>query len=91
MGFHRDGLRPTTSIKMYKALVRPILEYAAQVLSYKHYYFTDRKCTNIEEPPEMVRKMEAFQNRVLKKLITCPKTTSPALLRILTVKGKHIT
>ena len=28
MGFQRDGLRPETAIKMYKTLVRPILEYA---------------------------------------------------------------
>ena len=32
MGFQRDGLRPETAISMYKTLVRPILEYAAQVL-----------------------------------------------------------
>ena len=29
MGFHSDGLRPETSTKMYKVIVRPILEYAA--------------------------------------------------------------
>lgn len=38
MGFHSDGLRPETSTKMYKVLVRPILEYAAQVLSYIELY-----------------------------------------------------
>ena len=39
-GFSRDGLRPFTCIRMYKILVRPILEYAAQTLSYRHYYFS---------------------------------------------------
>ena len=38
LGFNRDGLRPETSLRMYKILVRPILEYASQVLSYRHYY-----------------------------------------------------
>ena len=40
LGFESDGLRPATCLCMYKVLVRPILEYASQVLSYKHQYFT---------------------------------------------------
>ena len=84
MGFHKDGLRPETSIRMYKTLVRPIIEYAAEVLSYKQYYFTERKCTNIEEPTEFIEKLEKFQNKVLKKLIPCPKNSPPEILRILT-------
>ena len=84
MGFHSDGLRPETSIKMYKVIVRPILEYAAQVLSYKHYYFKERECTVIEKPSSVTKRLEKFQNKVLKQLIPCPKTTPPALLRFLT-------
>ena len=84
LGFERDGLRPETSIRMYKTMVRPILEYGAQVLSYKHYYFTERQLKKIEEPAEMIRKLERFQNRVLKRLIPCPKNTPPGLLRLLT-------
>ena len=38
-GFVSDGLRPSTCVKMYKVLVRPILKYVAQTLSYRHYYF----------------------------------------------------
>ena len=38
-GFHRDGLRPETAIKLYKLMVRPILEYGSQVLSFQKYYF----------------------------------------------------
>ena len=66
MGFHSDGLRPETSIKMYKVIVRPILEYAAQVLSYKHYYFKERECTVIEKPSSVTKRLEKFQNKVLK-------------------------
>ena len=84
MGFPRDGLRPQTAVSMYKALVRPILEYAAEVLSYKHYYFTDRKSKKVEEPPEMIKRLENLQNKVLKKLVSCPRNTPPAVVRLLT-------
>ena len=84
MGFHSDGLRPETSTKMYKVIVRPILEYAAQVLSYKHYHFKERKSTAVEKPSSVKQRLEKFQNKVLKQLIPCPKTTPPALLRLLT-------
>ena len=83
-GFQKDGLRPETSTRMYKALVRPILEYAAGALSYKHYYYTERKSVDVEEPPVMVKRLEKLQNKVLKKLIPCPKNTPPAILRLIT-------
>ena len=64
-------------------MVRPILEYGAQVISYKQYYFTDRKPVKIEDPSEYIRKLEKFQNKVMKKLIPCPKNTPPEILRLL--------
>ena len=36
IGFSRDGLRPETALKLYKLLIRPILEYGAQVNIYVH-------------------------------------------------------
>ena len=36
-GFHRDGLKPESTMKLYKLMVRPILEYGAQVLTYQKY------------------------------------------------------
>ena len=83
-GFQSDGLRPETAIRLYKTLVRPILEYASQVLSYKHYYFTERQGDKIEDPTGMIMWLEKFQNRILKKLVPCPKKTPPAMLRLLT-------
>ena len=83
LGYHSDGLRPQTSIAMYKTLVRPTLEYAAQALSYKHYYFTERKSVNVDEAPDMIKMLEKIQNRTLKKVVSCPKNTPPAVLRIL--------
>ena len=83
-GFTSDGLRPQTSIEMYKILVRPILEYAAQVLNYRHHYFSKVERLNPLQPqPDMVHIFEKFQNKVLKKLIPCPRSTPPALLRIM--------
>ena len=83
-GFQSDGLRPETAIRLYKTLVRPILEYASQVLSYKHYYFTERKGDKIDEPTGMIRRLERFQNKVLKSLVPCPRKTPPAMIRLLT-------
>ena len=83
-GFSSDGLRPATSIKMYKILVRPILEYAGQVLSYRHYYYysNGNDSRNKADLNEHIVKLEAFQNRVLKMLVPCSKSTSPAIVRI---------
>ena len=84
-GFECDGLRIATCVWMYKVLARPILEYAAQVLSYKHYYFSSRrKEKSVEEPFDHVLKLEAYQNRVLKTLIPCPRSTPPCAIRLLT-------
>ena len=33
LGMHMDGLRPKTAVRLYKSLVRPILEFGAQVVS----------------------------------------------------------
>ena len=84
-GFRNDGLRPVTCISMYITLVRPILEYGAQALSYKSYSFKKSgKVKSIEEPPSYLLRLEKFQNCVLKTLIPCPKSTPPALVRLLT-------
>ena len=76
-GFQSDGLRPVTSVMMYKTLVRPILEYAAQTLRYQHYYYQSGKKDKAEKKAtdDQTVKLEAFQNKVLKKLVPCPKST----------------
>ena len=84
-GFDSDGLRPDTCLSMYKVLVRPILEYASQVLSYKHHYFTaPSRPRQIFKPLDFLLKLEQFQNRILKLIIPCPKATPCGLLRLLT-------
>ena len=84
-GFDSDGLRPATCLSMYKVLVRPILEYASQVLSYTHQYFTaPSRPRRIFEPSDFLLKLEQMQNRILKLIIPCPKATPCRLLRLLT-------
>ena len=82
--FHRDGLRPETAIKMYKLWVRPILEYGAQVLLFYHHYIDPRKRRNrnLNKPADFVEKIEKFQNQALKNLLDCPKSSSPAVVRL---------
>ena len=48
---------------MYKKLVRPLLEYAAQVLSFRHYYYysVNEKERDLDKVAEHVVKLEAFQ------------------------------
>ena len=88
-GFERDGLRPLTSIRMYMVLIRPILEYAAQTLSFRHYYFktTKNENNNYDTPTDtesFVSKLEKLQNKLLKHIIPCPRSTPPALVRLFT-------
>ena len=64
-GFQCDGLRPATSIMLYTTLVRPILEYAAQVISYKHYYYRSAQNSKVnfsDTLDDHILKLEAFQN-----------------------------
>ena len=45
-GFHEDGLRLATVIRLYKLYVRPILEFCAQTLTYTRYtFFSGRRGT----------------------------------------------
>ena len=39
LGLKSDGMRPAINVQLYKTLVRPVPEYAAQVLNYRHYYY----------------------------------------------------
>ena len=83
-GYHKDGLRPQTAIRMYKILVRPLLEYGAQVLSYQRYYLkSSRPPGNIEDLRFFKKDLEHFQTRALKNLLNCPRNTSPSVVRLL--------
>ena len=85
LGYHKDGLRIETAIRMYKTLVRPILEYCAQVLTYRNYYSVPAKeVQNLLKPIDHARKLEHFQTQALKKLLNCPKHVPPSLVRLFT-------
>ena len=85
LGFHQDGLRPQTAVRMYKVLVRPLLEYGAQVLTYRRYFLnSSRPPENIEEPMFFMKDLEHFQTRALKSLLQCPRNVFPLIVRLLT-------
>ena len=69
---------------MYRLLKRPILEYAAQVLLDQHYYLhsTMVKSRSLDEATDFVKKIEHFQTQALKYLLGCPKSSSPAIVRL---------
>ena len=84
-GFHQDGLRPETAIKLYKLLVRPILEYGSQVLTYQNHYLKSLKNSVPKDLTILTafeEKLEHFQTKALKTLIGSPKSTSPAIVRL---------
>ena len=59
-GFHQDSLLHATAVRLYKALVRPILEFATQVVSFSKSQVSD---------------LERFQCRALRSLVGLPQTT----------------
>ena len=77
-GFSMDGFRIKTSTKLYKLLVRPILEFCAQSLSYSTYSHP----YNPQTLSCFAKKLEHTQTQILKSLVNCPKSTSPAIVRL---------
>ena len=77
-GFHDDGLRLKTAINMYKLIIRPLLEYCAQSLSYGRYSHP----AHLDAPTDFAKELEQFQTQTLKTLINCPRSTSPAVVRL---------
>ena len=84
IGFSKDGLRPETALKLYKLLIRPILEYGAQVLTYKYSYVNSirSEVIGLDDVTGFVKKMEHFQTQALKNLLGAPKSTSPPIIRL---------
>ena len=76
-GFHEDGFSLYTAIRLYKIVIRPVLEYCAQTLTYSRYC----KQSSLAEAG-FVRKLEHLQTQILKKLINCPRAVSPATVRL---------
>ena len=70
---------------MYKVLVRPLLEYGAQVISYKrHFQRSSRAPTSLDKPTFFMKDLEHFQTQALKTLLHCPRNVSPSLVRLFT-------
>ena len=78
LGFSKNGLRVKSSIRLYKLLIRPILEFCAQSLTYALYSQPYRS----HQSSYYAKKLEHFQTQTLKTLINCPRSTSPAITRL---------
>ena len=68
---------------MYRTLIRPLLEYAAQVLTYEHYHLKRLPVAKASKSTNLLTKLELLQNKILKNVVPSPNSTPPALLRIL--------
>ena len=54
LGFHKDGLRITTAVRLYKLLVRPLIEFGAQVICFSK---------------SQIAELEQFQAKALRGLL----------------------
>lgn len=77
-GFHEDGLRLHTAVRLYKLVIRPVLEYSAQTLTYGRY----SQSSSTAEPVGFAKELEHRQTQILKRLINCPRSTSPSIVRL---------
>ena len=77
-GFHEDGLRISTAIKLYKLLIRPLLQYGSQTLCYNRYCNPVR----LDAISDYTKELEHLQTQILKTLISCPQSTSPSIVRL---------
>ena len=68
LGFHKDGLRIKTAIKLYKLLVRPLFEFCAQILPYSD--------------PQL-DEMERFQCKALRTLFGISPSVKAETVRLL--------
>ena len=82
-GFHRDGLKPETAMKLYKLMVRLILEYGGQALTYLKYFLKSSIYIpkSMNKPTVFEEKLEPLRTQALETLIGCPKSTSPSIVR----------
>ena len=87
-GYHEDGLNPITALKLYKLLVRPILEYGAQVIDvYRNWSAPSKaKISNISKNHnrDFLKDLEHFQTKALKSLLGFPRHTPPDQVRLAT-------
>ena len=59
-------------------MIRPLLEYCAQTLSYGRY----SQPSLLPEADGFAKELEHLQTQILKTLINCPHSTSPAIVRL---------
>ena len=68
LGFHKDGLRISTGVKLYKLLIRPILEFGAQIITYSKTH---------------ISRLERFQAKALRSLLGLRRNVKCETVRLL--------
>ena len=68
LGFHKDGLRIKTVVKLYKLLIRPILEFGAQIVSYSKTHLL---------------RLKRFQTQALRSLLGLRFNVKTSVARLL--------
>ena len=68
LGARKDGLRPTTAVRLYKLLVRPILEFGAQIIPFAS---------------TQLAKFEQFQCKSLRSLLGLAKSVKAETVRLI--------
>ena len=59
-------------------MIRPLLEYCAQSLSYARYSSPVR----LETSTDFSKELEQLQTQILKTVTNCPRATSPSIVRL---------
>ena len=59
-------------------MIRPLLEYRAQSLSYARYSSPVR----LNESTDFSKELEQLQTQILKTVTNCPRATSPLIVRL---------
>ena len=78
LGFSKNGFRVKSSVKLYKLQIRPLLEFGAQSLTYA----TNSQPSQPNFVGSFAKKLEHLQTQLLKSCINCPRSTSPAIVRL---------
>ena len=68
LGFHKDGLRIETAVRLYKLLVRPILEFGAAVIPFA---------------ASQIIELEKFQAKALRELLALMPNAKAETVRLL--------
>ena len=83
LGFHKDGLRISTAVKLYKLLIRPILEFGAQVVTYSKTQIVEKFQT------QALRSLMGLHQNVKSETVRLISGVGPISARISVLKLRY--